>query len=190
METRRSPDLLLQDTGPAAGQALLEFIVILPILLLLLVGMVETVALANDYLRLQAVVREGARFGSYRVVAANAEGAAQVRELVLSQMAAKGMVVADPANDILVIFADMAEGGGGRIQRVQYPAASARCPSELTADELLARARAQSGPLDTSLVAVEVCWGHPQLLGLPLIGDLLPNPVPLQLQAVMPRPLD
>ncbi len=167
------------------GQGLVEFIAVLPILLLLLAGLVETVALGNDYLRLQATVREGARFGSHASVPATEAGAEQIRDLVLSQLEAKKMARLDPEQDILVIFASFDARGKERIKRVQYPSSSATCPSALTAAELLARAGRRPGNAD--LVAVEVCLSHPQLLGLPLVSDFLPNPLRLHLYVIMPR---
>ena len=167
------------------GQGLVEFIAVLPILLLLLAGLVETVALANDYLRLQATVREGARFGSHATVPATEAGAEQIRDLVLSQLEAKEMARLDPEQDILVIFARLDSQGRERIKRWQYPPASAACPSVLTSAELLARAGHYRD--STALVAVEVCLNHEQLLGLPIVSDLLPDPIPLHVDMVMPR---
>jgi len=46
------------------GQSMLEMAILMPILLLLIAGMVEVGAYANDYLTLLDAVREGARFGS------------------------------------------------------------------------------------------------------------------------------
>jgi hypothetical protein len=47
---------------------------------------------------------------------------------------------------------------------------------------------APGGPTDKGIVLVEVYYCHDQLLNLPLISDLLPNPVPLHAFAVMPAP--
>ena len=173
--------------GPEDGQGLMELAIVLPILMLLLVGMVETVALANSYLRLQTTVREGARFGSHATVPATANGAAQIRELIRSQMEAGGLAVSDPEQDIVVVFASLDPKGQGRITRVQYPKDSASCPTDLSADEFLARAKAGEGPASADLVAVEVCLQHSQLLGLPIVSDLLPDPMPIHLSTVMPR---
>ena len=45
------------------------------------------------------------------------------------------------------------------------------------------------GPTDKGIVLVEIYFCHEQLLNLPLISDLLPNPVPLHAFAVMPAPM-
>jgi Flp pilus assembly protein TadG len=164
-----------------------ELAVALPILLLLLVGMVEAVALANSHLRLQATVREGARFGSHAAVPATAQGAAQIREVVLSQMEADGLVVANPDQDIVVVFAKLDPQSKSPIARVQYPSSSNACPTDLSTKELMARASAGKGLASTMLVAVEVCFQHAQVLGLPIVSDLLPDPVPIHLHTVMPR---
>jgi len=44
------------------------------------------------------------------------------------------------------------------------------------------------GPTDKGIVLVEIYYCHHQLLNLPLISDLIPNPVPLHAYAVMPAP--
>ena len=45
------------------------------------------------------------------------------------------------------------------------------------------------GPRDKGIVLVEIYYCHEQLLNLPLISDLLPNPIPLHAFAVMPAPM-
>jgi len=45
------------------GQSLVEFAIILPIILILLMGIVEFGMMLNSYLTIQNVAREGARFG-------------------------------------------------------------------------------------------------------------------------------
>ncbi len=45
------------------------------------------------------------------------------------------------------------------------------------------------GPTDKGIVLVEIYFCHDQLLNLPVISDLLPNPVPLHAFAVMPAPM-
>ncbi len=45
------------------------------------------------------------------------------------------------------------------------------------------------GPTDKGIVLVEIYYCHHQLLNLPLISSLIPNPVPLHAFAVMPAPL-
>lgn len=44
------------------------------------------------------------------------------------------------------------------------------------------------GPTDKGVVVVEIYYCHQQLLNLPVIGDLIPNPVPLHAFSVMPAP--
>ena len=44
------------------------------------------------------------------------------------------------------------------------------------------------GPTDKGMVLVEIYYCHEQLLNLPLISDLLPNPVPLHAYTMMPAP--
>lgn len=44
------------------------------------------------------------------------------------------------------------------------------------------------GPTDKGVVLVEIYYCHDQILNLPLISDIIPNPVPLHAFAVMPAP--
>ena len=44
------------------------------------------------------------------------------------------------------------------------------------------------GPTDKGIVLVEIYYCHQQLLNLPLISDLIPNPVPLHAFTYMPAP--
>jgi hypothetical protein len=46
-----------------------------------------------------------------------------------------------------------------------------------------------SGPTDKGMVLVEVYYCHHQLLNLPIISDIIPNPIRLHAYAVMPAPL-
>jgi len=45
-----------------------------------------------------------------------------------------------------------------------------------------------SGPTDKGMVLVEIYYCHHQLLNLPLISDIIPNPIRLHAFAVMPAP--
>jgi len=45
------------------------------------------------------------------------------------------------------------------------------------------------GPTDKGIVLVEIYYCHEQLLNLPLISDLLPNPIRLHAFTVMPAPM-
>jgi hypothetical protein len=45
-----------------------------------------------------------------------------------------------------------------------------------------------SGPTDKGMVLVEIYYCHHQLLNLPILSDLLPNPIPLHAYTVMPAP--
>jgi hypothetical protein len=47
---------------------------------------------------------------------------------------------------------------------------------------------APGGPTDKGMVLVEIYYCHEQLLNLPLLSSVLPNPIPLHAFAVMPAP--
>jgi hypothetical protein len=44
------------------------------------------------------------------------------------------------------------------------------------------------GPTDKGMVLVEIYYCHHQLLNLPIISDLIPDPIPLHVYTVMPAP--
>ena len=44
------------------------------------------------------------------------------------------------------------------------------------------------GPPDKGMVLVEIYYCHHQLLNLPILSDLIPNPIPLHAYTVMPAP--
>ena len=44
------------------------------------------------------------------------------------------------------------------------------------------------GPTDKGIVVVEIYYCHEQMLNLPVVADLIPNPVPLHAFSVMPAP--
>lgn len=44
------------------------------------------------------------------------------------------------------------------------------------------------GPTDKGIVLVEIYYCHEQMLNLPVVADLIPNPVPLHAFSVMPAP--
>ena len=44
------------------------------------------------------------------------------------------------------------------------------------------------GPTDKGMVLVEIYYCHHQLLNLPIISDLIPDPIPLHVYTIMPAP--
>lgn len=64
------------------GQSLVEFALILPVLLLLLLGIVEFGLAFNAHVTLVHAAREGARYGAVRYKNESAEGKAEIENIV------------------------------------------------------------------------------------------------------------
>ena len=84
LRRRRSDD-------PRAGQALVEFALVAPILLLLLLGIVDFARAWNVYEVLTDAAREGAR----EAVVDNGRTEAEVRQIIVSAAARAGIEVTD-----------------------------------------------------------------------------------------------
>lgn len=80
------------------GQALVEFALVLPLLLALLVGIVDVSFVYNHQLLLTNAAREGARLGTM------GHTADQVREDVLAYLTASGYVPLPADGDVAVTF--------------------------------------------------------------------------------------
>jgi Flp pilus assembly protein TadG len=76
---------------PRAGQALVEFALVAPILLLLLLGIVDFARAWNVYEVLTDAAREGAR----EAVVDNGRSEAEVRQIIIDAAARAGVEVAD-----------------------------------------------------------------------------------------------
>jgi Flp pilus assembly protein TadG len=152
------------------GQSLAEMAIMLPFLFVLLVGMVQVVLVARNYLVLLEASREGARLG--------ARGAAlfddaELQTLVEQDLSREGYSTANGLIDIIIVRAEVESGVVST-----YTAASmlgSGRPALLAEGTLLTRLDA-SDPRGR-LVAVEIIHDHQ--------SGFLPEPLTLHTYSVM-----
>jgi hypothetical protein len=174
------------------GQSLVEVAFMLPVLLLLAVGIVELGHALNAYNQTINAVREGARFGSM--------GGSNTGVLTIVQGAAAYLTNYDASNSDLWVARAHLTGTAPNCavdpdtfsceQVLDTDKLQTQC---LTTDELLSRMDLEDGmPCDLELIAVDLTYRSPSLLGIPLVAQLS-EAVPMRSVAVMrmetPRPL-
>ncbi len=171
------------------GQSLVEVAFMLPVLLLLAVGIVELGHALNAYNQTINAVREGARFGSM--------GGSDAGVMTIVQGASAQLVNYTTENSDLYVVRAKLTGTAPNCavdtfdcQPVMGPTLGTQC---LTPDELLARLDLEDGKsCDVELIAVDLTYRCPSLLGLPLVAQLS-EAIPMRSVAVMrmetPRPL-
>lgn len=186
---------LLARRRGSTGQSIVEFLVILPILLIMISGLIEFGFMLNFYLDVIDGARDGARFGAnldplrpddgindcvntsyfYRLV-----------PCVVNQALAP-QVTLDPARDDIVLSA-FSVAGGAVTQR--FPSATGwsmygHHTSEFTTAEI----NALLDPLapNSGIVLVEVFYNYDMVLALPWITTFVPNPVTLHAYTIMPN---
>lgn len=174
------------------GQSLVEVAFMLPVLLLLVVGIVELGHALNAYNQTINAAREGARFGSM--------GGSNTGVMTIVQGAASQLTTYDASNsDLWIARADLT----GTAPNCAVDLDTFSCEPVLdstsldtqclTPDELLARMEIGAGSeCDLQVIAVDLHYRSPSLLGLPLVEQLSES-VPMRSLAVMrlenPRPL-
>jgi hypothetical protein len=159
------------------GQSFVELALILPLLVLLLVGLVETAFFARTYLIVLEASRESARLGARG--AANFDND-EIRTLVEQHLSREGYD--SGLKDVIIVRADV---GPGKVLN-DYVAVSmlgSRQSVRLTKSTLLSR-------LDPSdprgrLIGVEIYYDHQPALGFPLISDLFPDPTTVHTYSIM-----
>jgi hypothetical protein len=177
------------------GQSLVEVAFMLPVLLLLAVGIVELGHALNAYNQTINAAREGARFGSM--------GGSDAGVMTIVQGASAQLVNYSSDNSELWIAR---AGLTGTAPNCAVDPDTFTCqqvfpkdPDQpvqtqcLTTDELLARLELEDGmPCDLELIAVDLYYWSPSLLGIPLV-EQLSEAVTMRSVAVMrmetPRPL-
>jgi hypothetical protein len=174
------------------GQSLVEVAFALPVLLLLVVGIVELGNALNAHNVTINAVREGARFGSM--------GGSDTGIGTVVQGAGSALISYDESNsDLYVIRAQLTGTAPGCSVISDTFSCEPVFDTDLldtqclSADDMLARLDPQGiESCDLDVVAVDLYYRSPSLLGLPLVQQLS-EAVPMRSLAVMrlesPRPL-
>jgi len=161
------------------GQSLVELALVLPLLVLLLGGLVETVFYVRNYLALLEASREGARIG--------ARGSAsydnsEIDALVQQDLSRQGIDTTTGLVDVIIVRAEV--GPGEAV--TNYSAVRMHDSSQpvyLTQSKL--HERLQAGDPKARLVAVELYYNHQPILGLPLVSAIFPNPMLVHTYSIM-----
>lgn len=179
----------------ASGQSMVEFLIMLPIILIMMSGLIEFGFLLNYYLDIIDAARDGARFAAnvdpllpddgipncvtstyfYRLV-----------PCVVNQALAP-QVILDAARDDLVISSFSVAGG---VVTQRFPDADgwslhSNEASEFTSAEV--QAMLDPAAPNTGVVLVEVFFNYDMILALPWITAFVPDPVVLHAYTIMPN---
>jgi len=177
------------------GQSIVEFMVLLPLLIMMLSGLIEFGFMLNFYLDLIDGAREIARYGAnldpleaddgimdcvnttyfYRLLPCMADQ-------VLSEQ-----VVLNPATDDLILSAVSAAGGAvtQRLPDADGWSYKGNHISKITTTEINGMLNAAAPA--TGMVIVEVYYDYHMVLGLPWITMFVPDTITLHAYSIMPN---
>lgn len=154
-------------TQTERGQSLVELAITLPVLIVLVIGLVQVVMIARNYLVVLEASREGARLG--------ARGSAlfddsEIQTLVQQDLSREGYDVG--LVDIVIVRAEVGPG----VVIEEYDVSSMSGSSQLWTESKLLSRLSGSDPRGR-LVAVEIHYDHQSIF--------LPNPVRLHVYSIM-----
>jgi len=161
------------------GQSLVELALVLPLLILLLGGLVETVFYVRNYLALLEASREGARIGARG--SANYDDS-EIDALVQQDLSRQGIDTTTGLVDVIIVRAEV--GPGEAV--TNYSAVRMHDSSQpVYLTRLKLHERLQARDPKARLVAVELYYNHRPVLGLPLVSVIFPNPMLLHTYSIM-----
>jgi hypothetical protein len=174
----------------ARGQSYVELALVVPLLMTMIAGIAEYGVLLNDYLNLVDSSREAVRFSSSfdpydedgNVDTDFFVQTADLTEQVLLP------VTMDPANgdDIVITFLSVGDGIYVREPNVSGWSVYGNQSSQLTDAEIQSRLDVNAPP--AGVLFVEIFYNYRQRLHLPVFTQLVPDPIPVHIYAVMPLP--
>ncbi len=159
----------------AIGQSLVELAIAIPILITLLVGVVEVVFACHTYLVLLDAASIGARIGAVGSFYSDSSVYALVQQTLAREGYSPGSLV-----DVIVVRANV-DGASVTGYATNNILGSGRTPV-LTQSVLASRLR--SGDPASRVVGVEVVYNHEQLLKVPFLSRLIPDPLLLRAYSV------
>ncbi len=190
-------DKLLPPDGQK-GQSLVELAIITPLLLMLMLGMVEVGAALRSYMVVSAANREAARFA-----ARGRYGNDAIAQVAIDAMADQLPVEASgPEANVSVIITTISIHkdpeptpavdppqvitGTTETSRINPAALALQLKAEN--DAFNATMEAAHPGVDRSgnrVVIIEIIYYHEQVLNVPLIAQILPNPIPIYTRTMM-----
>ena len=184
------------------GQSIVEFMVLLPVLIMMLSGLIEFGFMLNYYLDLIDAAREAARFaanddplhndatGVYQDPNPGFYLRTQTVALQSLNIGSGGQITLNPTTDDILISA-FGVIGGNVTQR--FPSATGEVALYSNKHSALdttgdIEAKLDSLAPNTGLVSVEIFYQYHMILGLPWIRAFVPDPVTLYAYSIMPNP--
>mgnify|MGYP000572013956 CR=1 FL=1 len=185
-----------------SGQSMIELAVILSVLLLLLTGMIEFGVLLNQYIDVQDAARAAAREASVADPVAdlarflsNNDSAPGVPVIVRESLKPLQLSTAcpnksapggpgNPCDDIVISVYSVAKGQAPKLLFSPPHSVHGNRTTKFTPAQIGARLDANAP--NTGLVVVEIYYSYPQILKLPFLSSIVPDPIPLHVFAIMP----
>ncbi len=174
----------------ARGQSYIELAMVVPLLMMMAAGIAEYGLLLNDYMNLVDSSREAVRFSSGfdpydedgNVDTDFFVQTADLTEQVLLPVAM------DPAmgDDIVITFLSVGDGVYVREPNANGWSVYGNQVSKL--DDSLIQSRLDIDAPPAGVLFVEIFFNYPQRLHLPVFTQLVPDPIPVYVYAVMPLP--
>lgn len=177
------------------GQSLVEFMVLLPILVMMLSGLIEFGFMLNFYLDLIDGAREIARYGAnldplladdWVLTCSGTTYFYRILPCMADQVFSE-QVVLNPATDDLVISAIAAAGGAVTLRLPDADGWSYKGNhvSKFTTADINGMLNAAAPA--TGMVLVEVYYDYHMVLGLPWITMFVPDTITLHAYSIMPN---
>jgi Flp pilus assembly protein TadG len=184
------------------GQSIVEFMVLLPVLIMMLSGLIEFGFMLNYYLDLIDAAREAARFaanddplhndatGVYQDPNPGFYLRTQTVALQSINIGSGGQITLNPATDDVVISAygviagnvtQRFPSGTGEVALYSNKTSSLDTTTDI-------EAKLDALAPNTGMVSVEIYYEYDMILGLPWITAFVPNPVTLYAYSIMPNP--
>lgn len=181
------------------AQSMIELAVLLTVLLLLLTGMVEFGVLLNQYINIQDAARTAAREASVAdpladpalffnnekgvpIVTINALKPLELDSTCPNPSAPGGP--GNPCDDIVISVYSVTQGQAPKLLFNPPHAVYSNRTTQFTPAQLSARLD-PSAP-NTGLVVIEIYFSYPQMLKLPYLNVIVPDPIPLRVFSIMP----
>lgn len=195
----------------SGGQSIVEFMVLLPVLLMMLSGLIEFGFMLNYYLDVIDAAREAARFAANDDPLHNdVTGVYQdpncqfyLRTQTVAEQSLNigsgGQITLNPASDDVIISAYSVMGGN---VDNRYPVITSGCPGLNLVSGAVSRyanyatgldtvgdinPKLDAGAPNTGMVSVEIYYDYHMVLGLPWIAAFVPDPVTLWAYSIMPN---
>jgi hypothetical protein len=162
------------------GQSFVELALVLTVILFLLAAVVEFGNLLNQYINVVDAARYAAR-------QASTDDLSDMTAFltVIPDYVDKGLtpIKLNPAKDDIIISVYSIQSGGSIVRLVtsrKYSHATTKFTTSIIG------ARLDSTAPNTGVVVIEIFYGYPQILKLPIFTSVFPDPIPVYAYSIMP----